>query len=51
MYAKILQKAELQIYNHPEVDKMWDVLGYVWLVSKIIFYLLQDPCHITVSIN
>ena len=35
------------VYNHPEVDRIWDMYVYtevVRIIGKIIFYLLQDGC-------
>ena len=36
--------------NHPEVDRIWGIYIYIYeeyiirVLSKIIFYLLQDGC-------
>ena len=35
----------IHIYNHPELDRLWDTFGiHLRVLSKIIFYLLQDGC-------
>ena len=31
-------------YHHPEVDRIWDIRNTLGILSKIIFYLLQDGC-------
>ena len=34
----------LSIYNHPEIDRIWGMQGNIMVLSKIIFFLLQDGC-------
>ena len=31
-------------YHYPEVDKIWVYREFTSVLSKIIFYLLQDGC-------
>ena len=40
-----MQTKTFNFFNHPEVDRIWGIQGIHHIVlSRIIFYLLQDIC-------
>ena len=52
VYRCVYEYVNLYIHSHPEVDGMWLHKECSMVLSKIIFYLLQDGCiHIHICIS